>query len=112
MFWNDTVSPNPSYHPFISLNSPMTPSGPEFLMSVYQDCIGNLVSNVTCTDNGASGPADVLAWESSDTDTTPGYTSPVPAVGNGGQVLIEVFHNPAVPVSQYTCTPYTLSVSD
>jgi hypothetical protein len=113
-FWADSASPSTSYHPHITLASPTTASGPEFLMSIYQDCSGNLVSMVACTDNGASGPADVLAWESQNTDTTtnPGYYTPIPTVGNAGQVLIEVFHNPAVPVSQYTCTSYTLSVSD
>jgi len=116
----------PQYHPTITLVSSTVAlagggTGPEFLMDIDQDCLGNPINNPTtiggslaCTDN-TTGSKGVVKWEVSFTNGMPfptGYDDPIPAVGTGGQVWIRVYRNPNIAAGASTCNPFTLSAAN
>jgi hypothetical protein len=89
---------NSAYHPHIK----MTAGAAEFAFDVFSNCSGGLKA---CDEGGTSNGRD--DWETSwpGTATPPGYTAPIPEVG---QVFIHVYRR-GPPVS---CANYTLTITN
>jgi hypothetical protein len=92
-----------SYHPKVYLT---TNPGSQFLFDVYAGACGSLLP---CAEGGSV--QGKTQWETLYTAGDPnsvGY-QPIPAVGNGGTVLIKVYRANGFPV---TCDGYILTISD
>ena len=106
-----TGNGSPSYHPHVKL----TTGAAEFQFDINTNCSGGVMA---CCPVGAGLPACVEMgknstgdddWEVSNSNEVAPATSPVPAVGTGGSILIHVTRRSGFPVS---CNNYTLTISN
>ncbi|MCU1277078.1 MAG: uncharacterized protein JWM53_624 [bacterium] len=100
-----TNNTSTSYHPHVTLtNNP----GTEFVIDIRIDCNGNVIG---CGTEGG-GSNGVTDWETLYTGgdpSQPGEFQPIPAVGNGGTILIHVYRQGAAAT---TCNSYTLTIGN
>ena len=96
-----TGNTNAAYHPRISFSSN---PGNAFQFDIRSNCAG---ATLACGTEGGNSNART-DWETFKPGPN-GYTQPIPAVGNGGTVLIHVTRQAGSPV---TCNSFTLTISN
>jgi hypothetical protein len=111
-----TGNTSEDYHPNITL----TKGASEFLFDVFSDCSGTALpcGDQEDDDTEAGTSIGLTTWEveytggdfnSEAAPGTDGAFEPIPAVGNGGTVLVHLYRKDGLPVS---CNEYTLTVGN